>query len=149
MTGVSTWRSGQANTATEPDIFDNRIAITTDDFGKLTSNSVINQIDIDNEIVFTAQVHEIDEAANTVYLAEYIGPYKNNALTGNGDTSFDPNLAIVSNSGQRITINNPIADNVVYSDYIQRTGEVYFMEDFFPLSRTDLSREEFKFVLEF
>ena len=149
MTGVSTWRSGQANTATEPDIFDNRIAITTDDFGKLTSNSVINQIDVDNEIVFTAQVHEIDEAANTVYLAEYIGPYKNNALTGNGDTSFDPNLAIVSNSGQRITINNPIADNVVYSDYIQRTGEVYFMEDFFPLSRTDLSREEFKFVLEF
>ena len=149
MTGVSTWRSGQANTATEPDVFDNRIAITTDDFGKLTSNSVINQIDVDNEIVFTAQVHEIDEAANTVYLAEYIGPYKNNALSGNGDTSFDPNLAIVSNSGQRITINNPIADNVVYSDYIQRTGEVYFMEDFFPLSRTDLSREEFKFVLEF
>jgi hypothetical protein len=78
-----------------------------------------------------------------------MGPYQNNKLVGNGDTSFNPNLDIVSDTGQRITINNPVADNIVYSDYIQRTGEVYFMEDFFPLARTDLSREEFKFVLEF
>ena len=99
--------------------------------------------------MFTAQIHEIDATSNTIFLAEYIGPYRNNKLIGNGDTSFDPTLAITSNNGQRITINNPIADNVVYSDYIQRTGEVYFMEDFFPLVRTDLSREEFKFVLEF
>lgn len=149
MEGISTWRSGQANTAPVPDIFDNRIAITTDDYGNLSSNSIVQQVSVDNEVIFQAQVHEIDEAANTVYLAEYIGPYRNNADLGNGDTSFNPNLAITSNTGQRITINNPIADNVVYSDYIQRTGEVYFMEEFFPLARTDLSREEFKFVLEF
>ena len=149
MTGVATWRSGQANTAPEPDVFDNRIAIVTDDYARLSSNSVITQVNVDNDIIFQAQVHEIDEAANTVYLAEYIGPYKNNAIVGNGDTSFNPNLAITSNTGQRITINNPIADNVVYSDYKQRTGEVYFMEEFFPLARNDLSREEFKFVLEF
>ena len=147
--GTGTWRSGQANTAPVPDIFDNRIAITTDDYGNLSSNSIVQQVSVDNEVIFQAQVHEIDEAANTVYLAEYIGPYRNNADIGNGDTSFNPNLAITSNTGQRITINNPIADNVVYSDYIQRTGEVYFMEEFFPLARTDLSREEFKFVLEF
>ena len=144
-----TWRSGQANTAVDPDIFDNRIAITTDDYAKLNANSVITQVDVNNDIVFTAQIHEIDATSNTIFLAEYIGPYRNNKLIGNGDTSFDPTLAITSNNGQRITINNPIADNVVYSDYIQRTGEVYFMEDFFPLVRTDLSREEFKFVLEF
>ena len=147
--GDGTWRSGQANTAPTPDIFDNRIAITTDDYGRLSSNSTIQQVNVDNEITFVAQVHEIDESANTVYLAEYIGPYRNDANIGNGDTSFNPNLAITSNTGQRITINNPVADNVVYSDYIQRTGEVYFMEEFFPLARTDLSREEFKFVLEF
>ena len=149
MSGIPTWRSGQANTATEPDVFDNRIAIITDDYGRLNANSTITQVNVNNDIVFQAQIHEIDETSNTVFLAEYVGPYRNNALVGNGDTSFDPNLAITSNTGQRITINNPIADNVIYSDYKQRTGEVYFMEDFFPLARTDLSREEFKFVLEF
>tara|TARA_E500000081_G_scaffold31483_1_gene35164 strand:+ start:1692 stop:3677 length:1986 start_codon:yes stop_codon:yes gene_type:complete len=149
MTGIATWRSGQANTATEPDVFDNRLAIVTDDYARLNANSTITQVNVNNDVVFQAQIHEIDDTSNTVYLAEYIGPYKNNEIYGNGDTSFNPNLAITSNTGQRITINNPIADNVVYSDYIQRTGEVYFMEDFFPLARTDLSREEFKFVLEF
>ena len=149
MVGVSTWRSGQANTASEPDIFDNRLAIVTDDYARLNANSTITQVNVNNDVIFSAQVHEIDETSNTVYLAEYVGPNRNNALVGNGDTSFNPNLAITSNTGQRITINNPIADNVVYSDYKQRTGEVYFMEDFFPLARNDLSREEFKFVLEF
>jgi hypothetical protein len=147
--GAGTWRSGQANTALIPDIFDNRIAITTDDWQSVTANSIVTQVDGSNQITFTAQVHEIDDTANTIYLAEYMGPYQNNKLVGNGDTSFNPNLDIVSDTGQRITINNPVDDNIVYSDYIQRTGEVYFMEDFFPLARTDLSREEFKFVLEF
>lgn len=147
--GSETWRSGQANTALIPDIFDNRIAVTTDDYASLTANTIVTQINGSNEITFQAQVHEIDAASNTVYLAEYMGPYQNNKLVGNGDTSFNPNLDIVSSTGQRITINNPVEDNIVYSDYIQRTGEVYFMEDFFPLPRTDLSREEFKFVLEF
>lgn len=147
--GSGTWRSGQANTALIPDVFDNRIAVTTDDYQSLSANSIVTQIDGSNEITFTAQVHEIDDTSNTVFLAEYMGPNQNNLLVGNGDTSFNPNLQIVSDTGQRITINNPVADNIVYSDYIQRTGEVYFMEDFFPLARTDLSREEFKFVLEF
>ena len=147
--GDGLWRSGQANTAPIPDVFDNRIAIVTDEYAKLTANSTITQVDGSNEVTFVAKVHEIDSAANTVYLAEYLGPYVNNRVDGNKDTSFNPNLTIRTDGGQRITINNPIADNVVYSDYIQRTGEVYFMEDFFPLARTDLSREEFKFVLEF
>lgn len=142
------WRSG-VTTGVSPAIFDNRIAIVTNDYERVTANSVITQTDGSNEITFTAQVHEVDATANTVYLAEYMGPNKNLATTGNGDTSFNPNLPIRSDSGQLITINNPVADNVVYSDYIQRTGEVYFMEDFFPLARTELSREEFKFVLEF
>ena len=144
----SGWRSGVTTGAT-PAIFDNRIAIVTNDYQRVTANSVITQTDGSNEITFTAQVHEVDATANTVYLAEYMGPNKNLATSGNGDTSFNPNLPIRSDSGQLITINNPVATNVVYSDYIQRTGEVYFMEDFFPLARTELSREEFKFVLEF
>ena len=142
------WRS-TSTLGLVPEVFDNRIAIVTDNYNDLTSNSTITQIDVDNNITFKAQVHEIDATSNTVYLAEYMGPYPNRSNVGNGDTSFNPNSDITSDTGQKIAINNPVASNVTYSDYIQRTGEVYFMEDFFPLARTELSREEFKFVLEF
>jgi hypothetical protein len=142
------WRNGSV-LGLKPDVFDNRIAIVTDDYVSLTSNSTVTQIDVDNNITFQAQVHEIDSTSNTVYLAEYLGPYQNRKIIGNGDTSFNPDSDITSDTGQKIAINNPVASNVTYSDYIQRTGEVYFMEDFFPLARTELSREEFKFVLEF
>ena len=102
----------------------------------------------DNETVFSGIVHEVDVNNNTFYVAEYMGPYPNNSSTGNGDTSLDLTLPFRNETGQTITINSPVADNVTLSPYEQRSGEVYFMEDFFPLSRTDLSREEFKFVLE-
>jgi len=136
-----------ANTA--PTIFDNRIAITTNDYDKLTANTTIIQLDSNNETIFSATIHEIDATANTIYLAEYMGPYTNNANTGNGDVSLDLTLPFRNDTGQIISINTPINNNIVFPEYLQRTGEVYFMEDFFPLARTDLSREEFKFVLEF
>jgi hypothetical protein len=78
-----------------------------------------------------------------------MGPYRNNIITGQGDTSLDLTLPFRNETGQTITINSPEANNVTMSEYTQRTGEVYFMENFFPLPRTDLSREEFKFVLEY
>ena len=134
---------------TSPDIFDNRIAITTDDIGRVTANTVLIQIDSSNETTFSGVVHEVDATSNTFYIAEYMGPYQNNPVTGNGDTSLDLTLPFRNTTGQTIQINSPVASNVTVAPYIQRTGEVYFMENFFPLTRTDLSREEFKFVLEF
>lgn len=147
-TGVGIVRSPSFHAST-PTVFDNRIAITTDDIDRLTANTTVTQINSDNEVVFSARVHEVDESANTAYLAEYMGPYESNPDSGNGDTSLDLTLQLRNDTGQTITINSPVASNVVFSNYVQRTGEVYFMEDFFPLARTDLSREEFKFVLEF
>lgn len=93
-------------------------------------------------------MHEVDDTNGIIYLAEYMGPYPNNVATGQGDTSLDLTLPLRNETGQTITINSPVANNVTLSSYTQRTGEVYFMENFFPLARTDLSREEFKFVLE-
>ena len=75
-----------------------------------------------------------------------MGPFANQA---NNDISFDPTAAIVNSTGQRIIINSPQANNTIESDYIQRSGQVYFMEDFVPLVRTRTSREEYKLVLEF
>ena len=71
--GSGTWRSGQANTALIPDVFDNRIAVTTDDYQSLSANSIVTQIDGSNEITFTAQVHEIDDTSNTVFLGRIYG----------------------------------------------------------------------------
>jgi hypothetical protein len=75
-----------------------------------------------------------------------MGPFANQA---NNDISLDPTAAIVNSTGQRIIINSPQANNTIESDYIQRSGQVYFMEDFVPLVRTRTSREEYKLVLEF
>jgi len=153
--GVGIVRSPEFDTGFTANIFDNRIAIVTDDYNKVTANSTIIQVDSNNDTIFSAKVHEVDESANTVYLAEYLGPYSNNANTGQlhtnntNDVPLDLNLPFRNETGQTININSPVASNVTLSNYMQKTGEVYFMENFFPLARTDLSREEFKFVLEF
>jgi hypothetical protein len=153
--GVGIVRSPTFDTGFTAEIVDNRIAITTDDFDKVSANGSIIQVDGNNETVFSGVVHEIDTSANTVYVAEYLGPYNNNSDTQTAfsrsanDLPLDLTLPFRNETGQTININTPVGDNVILPKYIQRTGEVYFMENFFPLARTDLSREEFKFVLEF
>ena len=134
-----------ANTAS-PNVFDNRIAVTTDGYTKVVQNSVVTQRDVNNDIVFSAIVHEIESSSNTIYLSSYMGPYTN---TANNDISLDLTKDLVNETGQRIQINTPVANNVIESRYTQRSGTVYFMEDFFPLERTETSREEYKLVLEF
>lgn len=129
-----------------PDVFDNRLAIVTPDIAAAVVNSTITQVDENNDVIFSGLIHEVDVNTSTIYIAEYCGPYQD---TVGSDISFDPDIEFRSQTGQPIRINTPVASNIVTSEYIQRTGEVYFMEDFFPLARTDLSREEFKLVLEF
>jgi hypothetical protein len=75
-----------------------------------------------------------------------MGPHINQA---NNDISLDPSLNLINSTGQKISINSPVANNVIESRYTQRSGEVYFMEDFFPIDRQTTSREEYKLVLEF
>ena len=132
--------------ANTPGVFDNRIAITSNDIGSIVVNDTLTQLNDDQEIVFSGIVHEIDYDANTFYISEYMGPYQNVA---NSNISFDESLNLRNSTGQIIRINSPVANNIVYSNYVQRSGEVYFFEDFFPLPRTNNSREEFKFVMEF
>jgi hypothetical protein len=138
--------SAQANTANTPDVFDNRIEISTNNISYAVEGDIITQLDSSNKVTFTGKVHEVVDSANTVYISNYMGPFVNQA---NNDISFDPTAAIVNSTGQRIVINSPQANNTIESDYIQRSGQVYFMEDFVPLVRTRTSREEYKLVLEF
>ena len=132
--------------ANTPAIFDNRIKVTSDQYNFVEVNSVVNQFNSDQEITFEGVVHEIDPSSNTFWIAEYMGPYVNSA---NSTNSFDTNKVIRNTTGQILRINTPIDDNIVFPTYQQRSGRVYFLEDFFALPRTENSREEFKFVMEF
>lgn len=134
-----------ANTAS-PDVFDNRIAIITDDYVKVEQNGMVYQRDANNDIIFTGRVHEVDSSANTIYICCYMGPYSNVA---NNDISLHLETGLQNETGQFIQINTPVANNIIESRYTQRSGTVYFMEDFVPLERTETSREEYKLVLEF
>ena len=134
-----------ANTAS-PEVFDNRIEIITDDYEKFEVDDICTQVDLDNNVTFSARVHEIVPSSNTIFLCNYMGPQIN---TSNNDIALDYTKNLVSTTGQQIQINTPVANNVIESRYTQRSGTVYFMEDFFPLEREDSSREEYKLVLEF
>lgn len=139
------WQS--ANTDLHnPNVFDNRIKVVTDDYGSLVVNEVVTQVNDQNETCFAARVHEIDATANTVYLYNYNRIHT--PQVGN-DIAFDPAVDFQNESGVVIEINTPVANNVTESPYTQRSGLVYFMEDFTPLDRTNQSREEYKLLLEF
>ena len=137
--------SASANSANTPTVFDNRIEITTDDVAYAAVDDVVQQFNEDNDVIFSAKIQEVG-AANTVFLSSYMGPYQNRA---NNDISLDATKALVNSTGQRMFINTPTANNIIESDYVQRTGQVYFFEDFVPLARSFMSREEYKLVLEF
>lgn len=130
-----------------PRIFDNRIAITTDDFGSAVVDDLVSQVDADNNVIFNAQIHEVDASSNTIYLYNYNRGFPNANSTV--DTALDYTKDITTSAGLTIEINSPVADNIQESPYTQSTGHVYFMEDFVPLDRTPQSREEFKLVVEF
>ena len=135
-----------ANGGDLPDIFDNRLQIITDQYNRATQGTILSQRTADNEVFFEAYVHGVSSSANTVYLSNYMGPYQNSA---NSDISLDTSTNLFNELNQIIRINTPVANNVIESPYVQRTGTIYYMEDFFPLTRSKASREEYKLVLEF
>jgi hypothetical protein len=126
-----------------PETFDNRIRVEFETDNFLQENERVFQIDEStSKITFEAVVHE--SANNTVYLAEYVGPYQN---IGDPpiDISFDENLPLRNETNQNYVINNSTK-----SDYVQRTGEVIYIASFTsPIFRDNQSREQFKVILQF
>lgn len=151
-----------------PAVFDNRIEIALDS-NPFSVNETVTQIETANtaslffnEIRFEAKVHEV--SGNFAYLAEYSGPFPNDlgvyANNDFSDISLDVNLPLISSLNQLVTINTD--NSPVYgsgydatypgfklSPYVQRTGEVYYMHRFIPITRTQSAREQYKIVLEF
>lgn len=127
-------------------IFDNRLKLT------LSSNVITVGENITQTLgaatTFTAEVEEM--SGNIAFLCNYHGPFKN---TGTGadaagyvysDIPLNVNRPIVSSQNQFLDINNSVRP-----PYIQKTGDVYYMSSFSPITRTASSNEEYKIVLEF
>lgn len=125
---------------TTPSLFDNRIQLELNT-SILFEDEIVTQVD-GSVITFSAQVHEA--SGNTVYLCNYHGPYQNHDNDGYFDIPLDPSKSIVSSQNQFISINN-----ITRPTYVQKTGEVYYMTSFPPITRTASSNEEYKIVLEF
>lgn len=153
---------------TAPDIFDNRIELALDSHS-LLQDEIITQIETEdtssqffNDVRFRGKVHEVSN--NFVYLCEYMGPFPNDAdnfaNTDFTDISLKINLPLLSSQNEVLVINTD--NNPAYPDdydinypgfslspYVQRSGEVYYMSSFLPITRTEASRERFKILLEF
>lgn len=152
-----------------PTVFDNRIELILDEHS-LSVNDVITQIessntssDFYNETRFSGKIHAI--SGNVVNICEYMGPYPNDAPdvanTDFSDVSLKISLPLLSPDSETLTINtdnNPAYpsgyDSSTYpgfalSSYVQRTGEVLYMNNFTSVSRTANSKEQFKILLEF
>lgn len=141
---------------TTPDIFNNTLEVLLDGHS-LELDEIVTQIETNpesefyNEITFTGKVNEI--SGNTVWLSEYMGAYPNDLNTANtgfdfSDISINTELPLYS-SRDEILIINIAEDAVKPSNYIQRSGEVYYTNSFAPITRTEASREQIKVVIEF
>jgi len=152
-----------------PSVFDNRIELIFDSHS-LSVNDVITQIesantssDFYNKTRFSGKVHAI--SGDVVNICEYMGPYPNDAPdvanTDFSDVSLKISLPLLSPDSETLTINTDNSpaypsgyDSSTYpgfalSSYVQRTGEVLYMNNFTSVSRTANSKEQFKILLEF
>lgn len=142
-----------------PEVFDNRIELNFTE-NPLFTNEIVTQIETAdtssqffNEVRFKGKVHEV--SGNTAFICEYMGPYPNDVNDGQAlyantdfsDISLKLELPLISSQNQILNINT--SNGFTISPYVQRTGEVYYMNRVFPITRTENSREQFKILLGF
>lgn len=155
-----------------PNVFDNRIELALKNHNLIPGDTVVQLETLDqnskffNRIRFRATVHEVN--GDIVYLTDYSGPFPRDVddtqsiYDGNdfSDLSLKIELPLLSSRGEILDINisndppyptgyDPSYPGFSISEYVQRTGEVHYMNSFPPITRTEDSREQFKIILEF
>lgn len=133
-------RNPEFTSNTAPDLFDNRIDVQVDS-DVFTVGEIVTQ-SLNGEVTFSAEVHEV--GTNVIYLCNYHGPYQNYDNDGFFDIPLDDTRQIISSQNQIVNINN-----IIRPSYVQKTGDVYYMTIFSPITRTSTSNEEYKIVIEF
>jgi hypothetical protein len=114
-----------------PDTFDNRIEI---ELGTGASSLSVGQVvsQVVSGVKISGIINEI--ANNSIFVSNYLGDYAETF----SNTSF-----------LTTTIGNININNVNYSDYEQRTGDVLYMSDFSPIERTSENTEQLKIILRY
>ena len=136
---------------TSPELFDNRLELGVSS-NVFTVGEIVTQAN-NGITTFSGEVHET--GSGVIYLCNYHGPYQNYEHNNDGyyDIAFDTNginddpptnRPIISSQTQIVNINN-----FIRPPYVQKTGEVYYMTIFSPITRTSTSNEEYKIILEF
>lgn len=159
FSSVGIVRNPEFKVLPSPQLFDNRIELTLSE-NPLEANEIVTQIETANtdsqfynEIRFQGKIHEV--SGNTIFICEYMGPYPNDvndnqslyANTDFSDISLRLDLPLLSSQNQILNINT--SSGFTISPYVQRTGEVYYMNSLSPIARTENSREQFKILLGF
>lgn len=126
-----------------PVAFDNRIRIEVASVTGLNQNDLINQ----TETNFFAKIHELDSINNYIYVTEYYGPYSDQSETA---AFYLSNITPLNNT---LPIETPVGRidviGVTYPTYINGSGDVLYIKDFYQIARTSDLSEQFKFILEF
>lgn len=111
-----------------PNTFDNRIVLNVSGTSGLNVGDTVYQT---NGVFGT--IHEIN--GNDLYIINYNGAYS---------AIFTTNLALKSETAGDFGINT-----IEYSTYTQRSGDVLYMTDFTPITRTETSVEKIKILIDF
>lgn len=114
--------------------FDNRIKIELDGISPTSSvaiGDIVSQTHSGETI--TGIIHEI-EGSNTIYLTDYFGPH-----------------AIEFVDDVPISVRNTIfnINTLESSGYINESGDIFYITDFFPVERTTDKTEQIKIILDF
>ena len=119
-------------------IFDETLSeVTFDNRIKITLNFIPSSMIAGDEVSqgkVRGLIHEIDVANNTIFVAEYDGPY---------------NEIFVVNQPLRHRNINYVINSIEYSPYESRSGEVLTISDLTPIERSTDQSEQIKIILDF
>lgn len=123
--------------AAPPNSFDNRISILLDSVVGLTVGSIVSQ---DN---FRGVIRSI--SGNTIRVSDFFGPSGN--ITDTSDlTQFNGTLNVSEQLQTPVGRINIVS--VTYPSYVQRSGNVIYLADSSPVTRTSTSEEQYKFLIK-
>lgn len=130
-------------TVPTPLLFDNRIKIQLPNVTGLNQNDSVTQSSTD----FSGIIHEIDGINNYIYVTEYYGPYSDQSQ--NATMSLSNIIPLDIGSPLETSIGRIDITSILNSTYVNGSGDVLYINDFYPIQRTSVLTEQFKFILEF
>jgi hypothetical protein len=131
--------------AASPARFDNRLSVIVENTSVVNVNDTLVQL-VNNEVTFRCKVHSKTE--DTLFLYDFNTELPNVGVT---DYSIDPSLPLRTVNGEiiQITVDEFDEPQIQYPEYIQRTGEILYINSFGQIERTTETLEKYRIILQF